>query len=87
MVSIPGGNPMGQVFNGGANFQVVRNLPSRFIFATEAGIISGWNPGVNQTDVIAEFDNSAWREIQGLGHSNPTTGTRSLIQHLPRSRY
>ena len=32
--------------------------PSRFIFATEDGTISGWNPGVDKTHAILEVDRS-----------------------------
>jgi len=74
-VSIPGGNPTGQVFNGGSNFQVgpsqLPPAPARFIFATEAGIISGWNPAVKPNDAIAKVDNSAsGANYKGLGIDN-----------------
>jgi uncharacterized protein (TIGR03118 family) len=49
VVSIPGGAPTGQVFNGTPGF-VVRSGdasgPARFLFDSEAGLVSGWNPGV-----------------------------------------
>src|SRR6058998_1191456 len=48
-VSVPGGAPTGIVFNGGAGFvvaSVAASGPARFIFSSEAGMISGWNPGV-----------------------------------------
>jgi uncharacterized protein (TIGR03118 family) len=49
-VIIPG-EPTGVVFNGGAGFVVTDPVsmasgPARFIFASEDGSISGWNPGV-----------------------------------------
>lgn len=49
VVSVEGG-PTGIVFNGGTGF-VVRDVrgdsgPARFMFATEAGTIRGWNPNV-----------------------------------------
>ncbi len=43
------GNPTGTVFNGGTGFEVHHagmSAPSLFLFATEAGTIRGWNPGV-----------------------------------------
>ena len=50
VVSIPGGRPTGIVFNNsGGGFVVTSGAASgsaAFIFASEAGIISGWNPGV-----------------------------------------
>jgi uncharacterized protein (TIGR03118 family) len=50
VVSIPGGRPTGIVFNSsGGGFVVTNDAASgsaTFIFASEAGIISGWNAGV-----------------------------------------
>ena len=61
VVSIPSasdngpGTPTGIVFSGSSDF-VVRNSttagPSRFIFASEDGLISGWSPGVDGTHAI-----------------------------------
>jgi uncharacterized protein (TIGR03118 family) len=49
VVKVEGG-PTGTVFNGGSSFAVTdghgHSGPARFIFATEAGIIRGWNPAV-----------------------------------------
>ncbi len=49
VVNIPGGAPTGQVFNPTPGF-VVRSGdasgPARFIFDSEAGLVTGWNPGV-----------------------------------------
>jgi uncharacterized protein (TIGR03118 family) len=49
VVSIPGGAPTGTVFNDGDGFVVGTDpatAPARFLFASEAGVISGWNPNV-----------------------------------------
>jgi uncharacterized protein (TIGR03118 family) len=50
VVAIPGGAPTGVVFNNsGGGFVVTNGAASgsaAFIFSSEAGIISGWNPGV-----------------------------------------
>jgi len=61
VVSIPGavsgtpGTPTGIVFNGSSDF-AVRNAttsgPSRFIFASEDGVISGWAPNVDGTHAL-----------------------------------
>jgi len=48
-VAIPGGAPTGQVFNSTTDFAVTdgtNTRPSVFIFASEAGMITGWNPAV-----------------------------------------
>jgi uncharacterized protein (TIGR03118 family) len=44
--------PTGIVFNGTADFEVAAGLPARFIFATEDGTISGWNPMADPTHAI-----------------------------------
>jgi uncharacterized protein (TIGR03118 family) len=48
-VTIPGGAPTGAVFNDSTGFVVSSGASSgsaRFLFSSEAGIISGWNPAV-----------------------------------------
>lgn len=55
--------PTGQVFNGSADFQVAPSAPGRFIFATEDGTISAWNPTVNPTHAILVVDNSASQAV------------------------
>jgi uncharacterized protein (TIGR03118 family) len=49
VVAIPGGAPTGQVFNGTTDFVVTSGAasgPALFIFASETGQITGWNPDV-----------------------------------------
>ncbi len=49
VVKIPGGAPTGQVFNGTKGFVVhhgKQSGASLFIFASEKGVIAGWNPTV-----------------------------------------
>jgi hypothetical protein len=49
VVSIPGGAPTGQVFNGTPGFEVHAgdaSGPALFVFDSEAGLVTGWNPGV-----------------------------------------
>ena len=55
-----GGNPTGVVFNSTAFFKVTKNgnsQPSRFIFVSEDGSISGWSPTLDQTHAIIAVDN------------------------------
>ena len=54
--------PTGIVFNGSSDFVVSsggNSGPAVFIFATEDGTISGWNPNVNATAAILAVDNSS----------------------------
>jgi uncharacterized protein (TIGR03118 family) len=49
VVNIPGGAPTGQVFNGTSSFAVHSGAdsgPAFFLFASESGMITGWNPAV-----------------------------------------
>ncbi len=47
------GTPTGTVFNGDANaFQVAPGKAAAFLFVTEDGTISGWNPGVKPTQAV-----------------------------------
>jgi uncharacterized protein (TIGR03118 family) len=48
-VTIPGGSPTGQVFNPTADFTVTAGgatAPAIFIFASESGAVTGWNPSI-----------------------------------------
>jgi uncharacterized protein (TIGR03118 family) len=59
-VTVPG-NPTGIVFNGGTGFVVSNGSvegPARFLFASEDGTISGWNPAVSPTSALVAVDES-----------------------------
>lgn len=66
VVTIPGakkkatGNPTGTVVNPTPFFNVTKNgnsQPARFLFVSEDGSISGWNPQVDPTNAIIAVDN------------------------------
>ncbi len=46
------GTPTGAVYNGGTGFDVAPGKPGVFLFVTEDGTISGWNPTVNATQAV-----------------------------------
>ena len=49
----PTGSPTGTVFNGNPTaFQIAAGKNAVFLFVTEDGTISGWNPGVNATQAV-----------------------------------
>src|SRR5437588_2154573 len=63
------GNPTGQVMNSTSFFQVTKNgnsLPARFIFVSEDGSISGWNPTLDMTHAIIAVDNGT---NHGVNHA------------------
>jgi len=81
VVSIPGGAPTGQVFNATNGFVVHSGDSSgaaRFIFDSEAGLITGWNPGVpppppsTQAQVGASVPDAIYK---GLAIASTATGT------------
>ncbi len=52
--------PTGTVFNAfNGAFEVTPGQRAIFLFATEDGTISGWNPNVNVTNAVIKVDNSA----------------------------
>jgi uncharacterized protein (TIGR03118 family) len=70
-VSIPspanagGGAVTGQVFGGSSNFMLPNGSPAIFIFATQDGIIAGWNKG-NLSNAITKVNNSPTASYFGL---------------------
>jgi uncharacterized protein (TIGR03118 family) len=71
------GTPTGTVFNGGPGFQVAeggRAGPGLFLFASEDGTISGWNPDVDLTQAIAAVQN-AGAVYKGLALADNASGS------------
>jgi uncharacterized protein (TIGR03118 family) len=72
-----GGNPTGQVMNSTSFFQVTKNgtsAPARFIFVSEDGSISGWNPTVDPTNAIIAVDNGTNRGVNRAIYKGATLG-------------
>ena len=71
----PGSTPTGQVFNGGSGFELAPGQPARFLFATEAGTIAGWNPATNATNALIEVNNGGTgASYKGLAIGNNASG-------------
>jgi uncharacterized protein (TIGR03118 family) len=74
-------SPTGIVFNPSVDFVVGNDAargPAQFIFATEDGTISGWNPNVNPTAAVLAVDNSGQNAIY-KGIALGTTGGVNYI--------
>ncbi|MBS0584463.1 MAG: TIGR03118 family protein [Proteobacteria bacterium] len=73
-----GGSPTGIVFNASTGFTVSNGTTtgaSRFIFATEDGVIAGWAPNVDGTHALRAVDNSAGGAVyKGLALSAGGSG-------------
>ncbi|MGE5088337.1 MAG: TIGR03118 family protein, partial [Candidatus Levyibacteriota bacterium] len=76
-----GGNPTGVVFNASSGFAVTSDPTSaaKFIFATEDGVIAGWNPAVDKTNAILVVDNSATTGAVYKGLALSAGGSGSLL--------
>jgi uncharacterized protein (TIGR03118 family) len=83
VVTTPGlggwsGRPTGTAFNGGSGFVVSeggRSGPARFLFASDNGTISGWNPDVDGTHALVAVDDS-WGGADYKGLALYDEGTR-----------
>jgi uncharacterized protein (TIGR03118 family) len=82
VVNVAGGAPTGLVFNGGSDFVVSAggaSGPSLFIFSSEGGDITGWNPGVppppfsTQSQPAAHVDGAVYK---GLAIASTAGGSR-----------
>jgi uncharacterized protein (TIGR03118 family) len=73
VVSIPGGAPTGQAFNGGTGFNLPLGGPARFLFAGEDGQISGWNTASGTSAQLVTTTSDA--VYKGLTLANTSRGT------------
>lgn len=84
-VTVPGGrastgdssSPTGQVFNGGTGFVVSSasgSGPAKFIFSSESGQITGWNPAAGATVAQLEYS-SPTAVYKGLTIATSDAGT------------
>ena len=65
----------GIVFNDTTGFNVASGKPAVFIFVTENGTISAWNPGADPANAILMVDNSASGvQYTGLAVANSAAG-------------
>jgi uncharacterized protein (TIGR03118 family) len=74
------GTPTGQVMNSTSFFQVTKNgnsAPARFIFVSEDGSISGWNPTLDGTHAIIAVDNGTTRGVNRAIYKGATLGVAS----------
>ena len=72
-----GGNPTGQVRNNTSFFQVTKNgnsAPAFFIFVSEDGSISGWNPTLDGTHAIIAVDNGTNHGVNRAIYKGATLG-------------
>ncbi len=60
------GSPTGTIFNGTMDFAVAPGKTALFLFATEDGTISGWNPDVNPAKAVIVVNEGQKSVFKGL---------------------
>ena len=60
------GTPTGQIFNGSQDFQIAPGKPALFLFVTEDGTVSGWNPGVQATSAVVKVNTHSASVFKGM---------------------
>jgi uncharacterized protein (TIGR03118 family) len=76
------GTPTGTIFNGDPNaFQIAPGKSAAFLFVTEDGTISGWNPGVQATSAVIMVNNKDKSVYKGATIATATVGgvSQSLL--------
>ena len=90
VVTIPTGNPnvsstgtpTGTVFNGGTGFELAPGKPALFLFVTEDGTISGWNPGVDATHAVIKVNTKSASVFKGAALATiqlPVVGASTFL--------
>lgn len=82
-----GGTPSGVVFNSTTDFSFwdgKEEVASKFIFATEDGIVAAWGTGNNATAVVNNFASNA--VYKGLAIANDGTGNFLYVTNFRQSR-
>lgn len=80
--SSPTGTPTGQVYNGTTDFQLSAGNPARFIFVTEDGTISGWNPAVNGTMAMIKVNTHSSSVFKGVALATSMTSSGGTANFL-----
>lgn len=65
----PTGTPTGTVVNIGTGFELAPKMPARFMWVTEDGTISGWNPAVNPTTAVIKVNTKGAAVFKGVAEA------------------
>jgi len=68
--------PTGAVFNFTTGFEVAPGKPAVFLFVTEDGTISGWNPAVQATTAVIKVNRAGNAVYKGCAIANTVNGPR-----------
>lgn len=78
--------PTGAVFNYTQAFQVAAGKPALFLFVTEDGTISGWNPAVQPTSAVLKVDRSGKAIYKGCAIAQSRFGLRLYATNFKTGR-
>jgi uncharacterized protein (TIGR03118 family) len=74
----PTGTPTGTVYNGSSiDFLLAPGKPAVFLFVTEDGTISGWNPGVSATTAVIKVNEMGKSVFKGMAVAQVKDGATS----------
>ena len=76
------GTPTGQVFNGTTDFQLTSGNPARFIFVTEDGAVSGWNPAVSPASAVIKVNTKSASVFKGVALATASTASGATANFL-----
>lgn len=83
----PPSAPTGTVFNFTGGFDVAPGVPAIFLFVTEDGTISGWNPAVNVGSAVLKVDHSKQGAIfKGCAIAMTTQGPQLYVTNFASGR-
>ena len=76
------GTPTGQIFNGSQDFQLTPGNPARFLFVTEDGTVSGWNPAVAPTTAVIKVNTHSASVFKGMAVATVTDSHGNATNYL-----
>jgi uncharacterized protein (TIGR03118 family) len=76
------GTPTGTIFNGTTDFAVAPAKPAVFLFATEDGTLSGWNPTASATKAIIVVNEGQKSVFKGLTMAQASVHGGPLANYL-----
>ncbi|HTS34391.1 MAG TPA: TIGR03118 family protein [Candidatus Solibacter sp.] len=74
--------PTGTVFNFTTSFEVASGEPAVFLFVTEDGTISGWNPNVNKTAAVVKVNAPNQAIYKGCALAMTAAGPRLYVSNF-----
>jgi len=76
------GTPTGQIFNGTTGFELAPGFPAKFIFVTEDGTVSGWNPGVSATAAVIKVNTKSASVFKGIAIATVDDPVKGSLNYL-----